>query len=288
MLFVPGSDERKLAKIGTLGAEALLLDLEDGVAPSAKALAREQVARSLQSAPPGLHVWVRVNAADSPDLYDDLHAVIQPGVEGINLPKVESPDELRRVDWLIGELERRRGVAPGGIQLMATLETVRGVRAADAIAAASPRVVGLCFGAADYSRDLGLAWPPPDGQLSLAVLHAKVALVEASALAGLEPPHDGASGNFRDLERLRSEAEAARALGFSGKHAIHPAQLPVIEDVFAPSAAELEWARRVSEGYEVHAAEGTGAFALEGTMVDAPVAARARALLRRALRQASR
>ncbi|WP_169405721.1 HpcH/HpaI aldolase/citrate lyase family protein [Deinococcus apachensis] len=281
MLFVPGSDERKLGKIGTLPAQALLLDLEDGVAAGAKAQARVLIAEALDHAPAEKHLWVRVNAADTAELYDDLHAVVRPGLEGINLPKVESERDLAVVDWLIGELERRRDLPLGSVTLMATLETAKGVARAGLIAACTPRLRGLCFGAADYSRDLGLDWPP-EGGLSLTVLQAKVALVQASAAAGLEAPHDGASAEFRDLERLRSEARAARDLGFGGKHAIHPAQLPVIEAAFAPSAAQLAWAERVTLEFDRHAAAGIGAFALDGRMIDAPVAARAREVLRQA------
>ena len=282
MLFVPGSDENKLAKIPSLAARALLLDLEDGVAASAKAAARPLVAGALARFGAGRHLWARVNAADSRDLYDDLHAVVVPGLEGVNLPKVESARDVQIADWLIGELERRRGLPAGTVGLMATLETARGVLGAREIASCTPRLAGLCFGAADYSRDLGLDWPPPDGQLGFSVLQAKAALVQVSTAAGLAPPHDGASAEFRDLGRLGSEARAARALGFGGKHAIHPAQLPAIEAAFAPSPAQLAWAERVAREFGRHARAGVGAFALDGQMVDAPVAARARQLLRQA------
>lgn len=281
MLFVPGSDPRKLGKIPALSAEALLLDLEDGVAQSAKAQAREQVASALAEFGASKPLWVRVNAADSPELYDDLHAVVVPGSAGINLPKVESAEQLARVDWLIGELERRRGLEVGSLTLMATIETARGLHYLGQIAAASPRLRCLCFGAADYSRDLGLAWPPAGGQLSPSVIQAKIALVQASAAFGLDAPHDGASAEFRDLERLDTEARAARALGYGGKHAIHPAQVPIIGAAFEPSPAELQNAEQIVSAFEQQAAAGVGAFALGGVMVDAPVAARARALLER-------
>ncbi len=116
------------------------------------------------------------------------------------------------------------------------------------------------------------------------MLQAKAGLVQVSKQFQLEPPHDGASAEFRDLERLRAEAEQARALGFGGKHAIHPAQLPVIETAFRPSEAQIRWAHRVLEAFEQHTREGIGAFALDGRMVDAPVAQRARQLLEHAAR----
>ena len=281
MLFVPGGDEKKLDKIPALPARAFLLDLEDGVAPSAKAAARDLVAAAVERFHAWRHLWVRVNAADTAELYDDLHAVVRAGVEGINLPKVERARDVEIVAWLTGELERRRGLEPGAIRLMATLETARGVERAEEVAGSSRRLTSLVFGAADYSRDLGLDWPPPDGQLSFTVLQAKARLVQASAMHGLDAPHDGASAEFRDLEKLRAEAGAARALGFGGKHAIHPAQLSVIEEAFRATGAQVAWAERVVAEFDAHAREGVGAFALDGKMIDAPVAARARQLLER-------
>lgn len=280
MLFVPGSDAKKLEKIVTLPADAFLLDLEDGVAVSAKATARDRVAACLERHAGRAGLWVRVNSFDSTELYDDLHAVVVPGLEGIDLPKVNAAREVQIADWLITELERRRGLKPGSVALMATIETALGIGNLAQIAAASPRLRALCFGAADYSRELGLDWPPPDGALSPTVLLAKSMLVQVSRQFGLEPPHDGASAEFRDLEKLRTETVQARALGFGGKHAIHPAQLPIISDIFRPSAAQIAWARKVIEASEHHARSGIGAFELDGRMIDAPVAARAREILR--------
>lgn len=282
MMFVPGSAPDKLAKIPFLPGGALLLDLEDSVAASAKATARALVAEALTRFGTVRSLWVRVNAFSTELLYDDLDAVTLPGLEGINLPKVESARELHLVDWLLSALERRRGLACGTVRLMATIESALGLQRVEEIASAVPRLTGLCFGAADFSRDLGLDWPPPDGQLPFTVLQAKATLVQASAAAGLEAPHDGASGEFRDLDRLAREASAAHALGFSGKHAIHPAQVPVIEAAFRPSEQQLRWASEVVEAFEQHAAEGVGAFAVRGIMIDAPVAARAQQLLRQA------
>lgn len=280
MLFVPGSDPGKLSKVPGLPAQAFLLDLEDGVAASAKAAARANVAAALADHGAAAHCWVRVNPCDSAEFYDDLHAVVVPGLEGLNLPKVGSARDLHVLDWVLGELERRRGIPIGSVGVMATLETAAGLGRLDEVAGAGPRLRGLCFGTADFSRDLGLDWPPPDGRLSPSVIQAKVALVHASRRFGLEPPHDGASAEFRDLDRLRVEAEHARALGFGGKHAIHPAQLPVIEAAFRLSEAQLEWARRVADAFAEHEGRGVGAFELDGRMVDAPVAERARQILR--------
>lgn len=279
MLFVPGSDAKKLQKIPTLEAKSLLLDLEDGVTESAKPTARALVAEALERDSSGRSLWVRVNALGTEHAYADLCAVVRPGLEGINLPKVERGSDLKTLDWILTQLERERGLPPQSIRVMATLETAEGVANVDQIASSGGRLDCLCFGAADFNRDLGLDWPPPDGLLSPVVIAAKTALTLASRRFELDAPHDGASAEFRDLERLQAEAVQAQRLGFGGKHAIHPAQVSVIESVFQPSPQQLEWARRVLTGFEAATLEGRGAFALDGQMVDAPVAARAKQLL---------
>ena len=279
MLFVPGSDAKKLRKIPTLEAISLLLDLEDGVAEGSKATARDLVAEVLERDSSGRSLWVRVNALGTEHAYRDLLAVVRTGLEGINLPKVERGSDLQTLDWMLTQLERERGLPPQSVRVMATLETVEGVANADQIASSGGRLDCLCFGTADFSRDLGLDWPPPDGSLSPVVIAAKTALALASRRFSLDAPHDGASAEFKDLERLRAEAVQARGLGFGGKHAIHPAQVSLIEAVFQPSPQQLEWARRVLTGFEAATLEGRGAFSLDGQMVDAPVAARAKQLL---------
>lgn len=276
MLFVP-SEEHKLEKIPGLNAPAFLIDLEDGVAESQKDTARnllERLGPSLYTQKP---CWVRVNALETPHFFHDLASAIRPGLLGINLPKVESALQLQIADWYLGQLELQHNIPLGSIRLMATVETAKGLEAALEIATASPRLECLCFGNADYSRDLGLDWPAPDGIPYPAVTAAKVRLVQVSAAAGLEPPHDGASAEFRNLEALEREAQAAKHLGFGGKHAIHPAQVAVLEQVFKPSQTQITWAKRVLEYHQQHPEQG--AFQLDGRMVDAPVIARARQIL---------
>lgn len=275
MLFVPASEERKLEKILTLDAPAFLIDLEDGVAPGQKEAARVllgQLAPKLYSQKP---CWVRVNALDTEHFYLDVQLAIKPGLLGINIPKVEDPVQLKIADWYLSQLERIQGIAIGSTGLMATLETAKGVERAFEIANATPRLKALCFGAADYSRDLRLDWPAPDPYP--AVTAAKVRLVQAAAAAGLEAPHDGASAEFKDLARLEEETIAAKCFGFGGKHAIHPAQIPVILKVFRPSEKQIDWAERVLAYHTEHPEQG--AFQIDGRMVDAPVIDRARQIL---------
>jgi citrate lyase beta subunit len=220
-------------------------------------------------------------------LCDDLDAVVVPGLTGIVLPKVNDARDLVIPDWYLGVLERRRGLEPEALRLLVTVETLAGLADLDAIASASRRTRALSFGAGDFSLELGLEWPPAGGGLSHTVLNAKAAVVLAARRHGLEP-HDGAFADFKDDAGLRAEAEQARALGFSAKHAIHPAQLPILADVFTPSEGELARARETVAAFESSQAEGGAAVQLDGRMIDTPVAARARRLLEAAGEEAGR
>ena len=278
MLYVPGSDERKIAKIEQLDGSAYILDLEDAVAPQAKAAARRLVAATLQRGSSRAELWVRVNPGASGLLVDDLEAVVVPGLDGIILPKVESAADVATADALLGALERTRGMTLGSVSLIATIETAAGLGRVDEIAGASPRIACLGFGAGDFSLDLGLDWPP-EGGLGHTLLTAKAELVLASRRNGLGAPHDGVFPDFRAPEQLRAEAQAARALGFAGKHAIHPDQLPVIAEVFGASAEQIAEAQAVVDAYEAGISEGRGGVHIDGRFIDAPVAERARRVL---------
>jgi crotonobetainyl-CoA:carnitine CoA-transferase CaiB-like acyl-CoA transferase/citrate lyase beta subunit len=282
MLFVPGGDERKIAKILELRAPALILDLEDAVATSVKDEARARVAAAITRHGAEQRLWVRVNGVESGLLTRDVEAVTLPGLAGIVVPKVESVRDLLAVDGLVGLLERSRGIEPEHVELIATIETAKGLAVVDEIAATCARLHTLGFGAGDFSLDLGLEWPLPGGALSPTIVLAKSRLVLAARLADLEAPHDGVYPDFRDEVGLRREAEQARALGFRSKHAIHPAQIPVIDQVFAPSEEELSRARQIVETFDASERAGKANTRVEGRLVDYPVAERARRVLARA------
>src|SRR6185437_13908972 len=158
MLFVPGGDERKLAKLDTLRAPALILDLEDAVAESRKPAARRMVAAALAEATTRVPLWVRVNPSGPEATVADLDAVVGPRLAGVVLPKVESAAEVNRVDWYLSALEAERGLPAGSVHLMANIESVAGLAHTEEIAAASPRLECLIFGAGDFSLDAGLDW----------------------------------------------------------------------------------------------------------------------------------
>lgn len=274
LLFAPGNHARRREKAFECGADVVILDLEDAVPPPEKAEARAAVAAML-AAPRSARAWVRVNGVDTPWCWADLDALVRAGLDGIVVPKIEEPGQLRIVDWVVSQLERERGLAPGGIELIALIETARGVAAAPAIATACLRLSRLSWGIADYSLDIGL--DASDDEAELAWVRA--ALVQASRVAGLEPPVDSVVVQVRDGERFRASAQRGRRAGLRGKLCLHPDQVPLANEVFSPAAAEIERARAIVAAFEAAEQGGSAAVSVDGEFVDYPVVARARALI---------
>jgi citrate lyase subunit beta / citryl-CoA lyase len=266
-LYVPGSDRAMMEKALRAGADAVVLDLEDAVAPEAKAAARRDVAAVIAGGSPECELHVRVNRG--PDL-DDVAAVTRPGLTGLRVPKVGPPQELHALAAALDELEARAGMAPGTVLLYPIVETAAAVLDARELAAA-PRVARLAFGATDFLADIA-APGAADGPGTLA---ARGMLVLASRAAGIGAPIDSVHTQIEDEEGLVRGARAARELGFFGKSIIHPRQIAPVHAVFTPSADELAEARRVVE----HAEDAGAASALDGQFVDPAVVARARRLL---------
>jgi citrate lyase subunit beta/citryl-CoA lyase len=258
-LFAPGHNERILAKVFGAGADAVLLDLEDAVPEALKDRARVQVSSVLDAHP---EAWVRINMPRTPVAEADL-AAISGRCAGIRIPKVESALEVR---WVA---ER----APG-IPLTCTIESARGVLRAYEIAACEC-THDLTIGAADLSFDLAT------GSGFEELLFARSALVVAARAADKPAPIDGAFTGIEDQVGLRDETLAARRLGYYGKSAIHPRQVQVINDVFTPTNEEIEWAQRVVAAFDL--AGGTATKLDNGEFVDAPIAKRARLLLKEGL-----
>jgi citrate lyase subunit beta/citryl-CoA lyase len=261
-LFGPGDSGRILAKVFDAGADEPLLDLEDAVAPDRKAHARALVKEVLTRRA----AWVRVNRPGTDVCAADLDAV-GGSAKGLRLPKVESAAD---VAWVRERLGGR------DVPLTASIETAVGVLNAAQIAAA-PGVRNLAYGNVDLGLDLNV--DPADAEATLPI---RSHLVVVSRAARIEPPSDGVWVRFDDPEGLRREATLARRLGFFGKSAIHPRQIPVINEVFTPTEAELEWARRVLRVFEE--SHGAATRLGDGEMIDIPVAERARNLLQLAER----
>jgi citrate lyase subunit beta/citryl-CoA lyase len=274
LLFVPATSGRKLEKAFTGAADGVIVDLEDAVATAEKPQARRQAAEFLAIRRSRV-TFLRVNALATPFCYEDLLAAA--AVDGIVLPKVESAANIATVDWLLTQLEARIGKPQGAIELTPIVETAKGVAAAAAIAAASPRIRRLAFGAVDLALDMDLDLEDDAG----AINQARFALTLASRAAGLEGPLDTVFTDIADLAGLEASTRRARAMGFGGKPCIHPAQIDIINAVFSPSAAELARARTIVAAFAEAEAAGLAAVSVDGIMVDYPVVLKARRTLER-------
>lgn len=259
-LSVPGSSEKMLAKAPRLGADELVLDLEDSVAPAAKADAREVLAGFLSARPEGPALAVRVNALDSPWFRDDVTVLVEragTAIDSLVLPKVETATDLQAVDGLLDGL----GEAAASIRTQALIETAAGLLRAGEIAYVSQRLDALILGYADLAASLGRPVDPgPEGWV-----YAQETVLVAARAAGLQAI-DGPYLAIRDEDGLRRRVDHARALGYDGKWAVHPDQLATINDAFTPRPEELERASAIVAALE--GAEGSGALELEGEMID--------------------
>lgn len=281
-LYVPADQRKKLDKALGSGADAILADLEDGVAASSKVTARESLREWLASladhAEPRPVIWVRVNAAT---VDDDLAVGVHPAVAGICLPKAETVDSVLDFITALGAAEARQRVGGAPTAVMLMIETARGVLAAADLATASDRISVLQVGEQDLSADLGL---PPRFEAGVAaspLQSARDAVVVASAAGRLLPPIGPVSTFIHDATALQAESDALRRNGFGGRALIHPAQLAPVAAGFAPTTEERAWAERVVAASDAAAAVGNGVTLVDGRMVDAPVVAQARAVLGR-------
>ncbi len=280
VLYVPGNRPRMLAKAPTLPADAFVLDLEDSVPPEEKAEARRLVREALLSGTfASRTVLVRINGLASGLTQDDLAAVVVDGLFGVDVPKVETPEEVQEVEEMLAWAEGRAGLPRGTLRVSIGIESPAGLLRVEAIGRASRRLLSLGLGAEDFTFNLGTQRSPTGEELFFP--KALVALVaRALGVQALDTIYP----DFRDPEGLIREAKLARQLGFNGKYAIHPDQLEPINRVFTPDEAELRWAKEVVEAYEAAQRSGLGSIAVGGRMVDRPIYERARRTLELAVR----
>ena len=260
-LFVPANRPDRIAKAWAAGSDAIIVDLEDAVAEADKLQARVNLTTALgkqsQIDHPGVATYLRINAADTCWYADDINLLSELDIDGVMLPKAESPEALQSL---------RRALQPEQ-KILALIETAVGVGHVRAIAPSCDRLV---FGSIDYCSDMGLA------HNQTALLHARSEIVLASRIAGLVAPLDGVTTSTNDTALIEADARHSAALGFGGKLLIHPAQIIPARRGFGPSLDEIAWAKRILE-----ATQSSGAFAVDGAMVDAPVIAQAEAILNR-------
>jgi citrate lyase subunit beta/citryl-CoA lyase len=281
-LFVPADDERKLAKALACGADALIIDLEDSVAAEARERARRVAAEFLRAAPRQRpRLFVRVNPLDSGLVDADLDAVMPAAPDGIVLPKSLDGASVQQLGVKLAVREALFGLTDGATRILAiATESARALFGLAHYRGCSPRLEGLAWGGEDLSADLGAESNRlPDGAYAGPYRLARELALFGAAAAGVAPI-DCVFTNFRDLDGLRDEAIAARRDGFSAKMAIHPAQVAIINEVFAPSAAAIAHARAVIAAFA--ASPGAGVVALDGEMLDRPHRLRAERILARA------
>lgn len=311
-LYLPGDQPHLAINAGLFGADCLIFDLEDAVAEERKFDARILVRVALERGVMlgSSEIIVRVNPLSGPYGADDLAEIVRARPQAIILPKCESAADVAEADRAIGDLEEAAGMPRGFVRLLPLVETAAGVLQAAAIAAASPRNVALCFGREDFSRDIravplaqgaappaaaapqSAAAPQVAGAAPAAALAgfgfagipgaesflARQMIVLAARAAGIDPL-DSVFADVEDEAGLIRSCAEARALGFAGKGVIHPVQIPVVLKAFRPTEKEAARAERIVAAFDAAIAEGRGAISVDGAMIDAPVAAKARALL---------
>jgi citrate lyase subunit beta/citryl-CoA lyase len=273
-LFAPGNHARRVEKVFTVGADAVILDLEDAVAVTEKPAARAAVLAALKG-PRACRAYVRVNAFDTPWFVGDLEAVIGPWLDGIVLPKAESVEHLLAVARQMDQLEAAASMNAGILELVAIVETARGIMRSDEIATATPRLGRLAFGGADYTHDLDLEWSAAEDELA----YARARITHASRVADLEPPVDTVCLQVKEVERFRASALNGRRMGFFGKLCIHPDQVGPCNEVFTPTSADVARARAVITAFEAAEASGSASIQLNGQFIDYAVVYKAQRLV---------
>jgi citrate lyase subunit beta/citryl-CoA lyase len=267
MLYIPGNNPGMIQRCAYLGADSILLDLEDSIAISQKDSARNLVARALAALDfKDVFMSVRINGADTEFYRRDLERVVPSEPDSIRLPKTQSAEDIHQIDELITVIERQNGIEEGSVDLHAMIETARGIVNAVQIANASPRVKALTLGGQDLAADIGVQRTKKGTE----ILYARSAVVMAAKSAAIQV-FDTVYTDINDSEGLLDESRFIVSLGFTGKAAIHPSQIPVIHEAFRPSETEVRKALRVVYAAREADQKGIGVYTVDGKMVDGPV-----------------
>ncbi len=274
--YIPGNNEKMVAKAPNIPADIVILDLEDSVPPFEKVRARELVRDNLEAAGSnGAAVYCRVNGWETLFTDDDLEAVVRPGLQGVVLAKCDGPDHVHRLNEKLEELERQWRLPVGSVAVQLLIETAVGVINAYQSASASPRVNSLTLGALDYAKDMRMMVTADGAGLLFA--RASIALAARAARC---VAIDYAFADYKNLDGFEKDTMQGRALGFEGRMLIHPAQVEPAHRLYSPSADQVQWAQGLVKAFETEAlAKGLAAIAFEGKMVDTPVYESARWIL---------
>jgi citrate lyase subunit beta/citryl-CoA lyase len=271
LLYVPGNMPSMLQNIPVFGSDGVIVDLEDAVPWTEKDAARRLVRRYLEGyRDRDKEIIVRINPLDTPHALLDLREVLPAMPDGIRLPKADTPEIVERLDTLLTEFEEELGVEIGRFSILPSIESAQGVILAASIAKASNRLIGLAFGAEDYTASLEIERTKAGAEL----MNARSRVVWGAKAAGIQAI-DTIFSDVNDMEGFRRETEIVKSLGYTGKSLVNPRQIEVVHDVFAPKPDEIAYALEVIEAIQRAREMGTGVISLRGKMVDAPVVKRA-------------
>lgn len=278
LIFVPSNSKRFIERAKALNADIICFDLEDSVPFNEKATARQAIVDILaEKAEYRSNIYIRINSLESGLAFSDLKAIIQEGVDGIVVPKVNDKKEVNQIENLTSSLEKERGIEKGSIKLMPSIESAKGVVNAHSIAKSVERINALVFGVFDFLYDMHLDYVEDD-EVGYQYARAKIPVeARAAGVAAL----DGIWQKVHDIEGLRNDASIARRLGYSGKTIIHPSHIDPVHKIFMPSKNEIEWAKKVLQALRepMEIGDGKGAIKLEGKMIDAAHYKQAKAIL---------
>lgn len=278
LIFVPSNSKRFIEKAKALNADIICFDLEDSVPFNEKTTARQAIVDVLaKKAEYGSNIYIRINSLESGLAFSDLKSIIQEGVDGIVVPKVNDKEEVNQIEHLTSSLEKERGIEKDSIKLMPSIESAKGVVNAHSIAKSVERINALVFGVFDFLYDMHLDYVEDD-EVGYQYARAKIPVdARAAGVAAL----DGIWQKVHDIEGLRNDASIARRLGYSGKTIIHPSHIDPVHKIFMPSKNEIEWAKKVLQALRepMEIGDGKGAIKLEGKMIDAAHYKQAKAIL---------
>ncbi len=284
-MFVPGDRQRMIDKALGTPVDAIMMDIEDGVAPGEKANARAQIGASLDMVCEQLEQnpnyrtparYVRTNAVGTDRFIDDIKAVVRPGLEGLVIPKVDTVAQVRVVEDELGRAEVARHMPGGSVRLLLAIESPIGLFNAYQIASTSVRAVGMLFGAEDFTREMNL--PMRREAEAVDLIYARSHFATAAAAAHVQAV-DGVWVDLNDMEGMRRFAQQARRLGMSGISIIHPNQIADANAAFTPNREDIDYAQAVVNAFEDARAKGLGAIAFRGQLLDYPIVDRARQTL---------
>lgn len=278
LIFVPSNSKRFIEKAKALNADIICFDLEDSVPFNEKTTARQAIVDVLaKKAEYRSNIYIRINSLESGLAFSDLKSIIQEGLDGIVVPKVNDKEEVNQIEHLTSSLEKERGIEKDSIKLMPSIESAKGVVNAHSIAKSVERINALVFGVFDFLYDMHLDYVEDD-EVGYQYARAKIPVdARAAGVAAL----DGIWQKVHDIEGLRNDASIARRLGYSGKTIIHPSHIDPVHKIFMPSKNEIEWAKKVLQALRepMEMGDGKGAIKLEGKMIDAAHYKQAKAIL---------